>query len=202
MVNEEKAPSRSFLGRGIREIIVGVLIAIVVAGLAAAWPTIQALVFPDVISGDYVLLGPEEKPGHGLEVIYLHFYSYDGRVWGSMSQNSKRWSVAGYWKNSYLAFSYRSNGNGLDSVGIGQQLFTPVSAGEDSVLVGDMRGYYCLADCSDNSEVKRPEILQCPNVLIKGGPERLPEAMKKYAAFLGTVQQCSPADIESKTAKK
>ncbi len=129
MVDEEKGPSRSFLGRGIRK------------SLSAFWlrlsspdsrPTIQALVFPDVISGDYVLLGPEEKPGHGLEVIYLHFYSYDGRVWGSMSQNSKRWSVAGYRKNSYLAFSYRSNGNGLDSVGIGQQLFTPVNAGEDS----------------------------------------------------------------------
>jgi len=85
MVDEEKGPSRSFLGRRIREIVVGVLVAIVVAGLAAAWPTIQALVFPDVISGDYVLLGPEEKPGHGLEVIYLHFYSYDGRGWGSMS---------------------------------------------------------------------------------------------------------------------
>lgn len=178
-----------------REIIVGVITTFVSAAIVTLWPTLQALTFPDFVSGDYILLGPEENPGKGPDVIYLNLNSYNGRVWGSMSQKSKRWSVTGYWKSGYLVFSYRSDGNGLDSIGFGEQIFTPIAAGPESVLVGEVRGNYCVT-CA---ELKKPEIRRCPNVMVKGGPESVPDAIRNYAPYLGTLDQCPSADIATAT---
>jgi hypothetical protein len=186
------ARSIGFFRRWIREIIVAVVVTLIVAALAAVWPTLQALTFPDYVSGNYLIIGPEERPGTGPDVIFAQLKSYDGRVWGSMLQGSQRWSVAGYWKNNYLIFAYRSDGNGPSSIGFGEQFFTPVQAGEESILVGDVRGNFCLEDAVD----QKPQILRCPNVLVRAEPEAASKWTNKYAAYLGTLkQQCQPVDI-------
>jgi hypothetical protein len=188
----ETARPMGFFRRWINEIAAAVVVSLIVAALAAMWPTLQALTFPDYVSGDYLLIGPEERPGTGPYVIFAQLKSYDGRVWGSMSQGSQRWSVAGYWKNDYLIFAYRSDGNGPNSIGFGDQFFTPVQAENESVLVGDVRGNFCLEDAVD----QRPQILRCPNVLVRAEPEAASAWTNKYAAYLGTLKkQCQPVDI-------
>lgn len=174
-----------------KEIIVGVAVAIAVGALAALWPTFQALAFPDYISGNYILLGPAEHSEGGPDVIYVSLKSYDGRVWGAMSQKSHRWSIAGYWKNSYLVFSYRSDGNDPSSIGFGEQFLTSTKAGQKPVLMGDTRGNYCL----DGAVDQKPIILRCPSVLVQGEPDSAPEAAKQYATYLGGIQKCQPVDI-------
>src|SRR5579872_2097878 len=173
------------------DVFINLVVAAITAAAIAAWPTIQAFTFPDFISGEYILLGPEEKPGRGPDVIYVNLKSYNGHVWGAMHQDSKRWSITGYWKNNHLVFAYRSDGNGLDSIGFGEQFFTPIQAGSKSVLMGDTRGNYCF----DEPETRPPEILRCPNVLVQGGAESASSASRQYAAYLGTIKQCVPVDI-------
>lgn len=189
-------PPEGFFRRWSSEIVTGVVVTIIVtiigAVFAPIWPTLQAWVFPDYVSGNYLLLGPEEKPGHGPDVINVQLSSYNGRVWGSMLQSPKRWSIVGYWKNNYLIFSYRSDGNGPDSIGFGEQFFTPVQAGKDSILVGDIRGNYCLDDAMD----QKPQLLRCPNVLVRAEQQAATEWANKYASYLGTIKQrCQPVDI-------
>ncbi len=192
MTGTQETAAPGFFKRWTREIVAGVVVALIVAGLTAAWPTFQALTFPDYVSGNYLLIGPEDPPEHGPDVVDVQLSSYNGRVWGSMSQASKRWSVVGYWKNNYLIFSYRSDGTGPNSIGFGEQFFTPVQAGKNSVLVGDIRGNYCLNDAPD----QKPQILRCPNVLVQAEPQAASEWAAKYASYLGTIeQQCRPVDI-------
>ena len=188
----EAARSKGYFSGFTRELIIAILTTFIVGVLVAVWPTFQAWTFPDFISGNYLLIGPEEQPGAGPDVIFAHLKSYDGRVWGSMSQGSQRWSVAGYWKNNYLIFAYRSDGNGPHSIGFGEQFFTPIKAGKDSVLMGDNRGNYCLDDTRD----QKPQLLRCPNVLVEAEPETASAWANKYAAYLGTIKnQCQSVDI-------
>lgn len=79
------ARSIGFFRSWIREIVVAVAVSIIVAALAAVWPTLQALTFPDYVSGNYLIIGPEEPPETGPDVIFAQLKSYDGRVWGSMT---------------------------------------------------------------------------------------------------------------------
>jgi hypothetical protein len=194
MMNEvsKPTPQMSFFRRWANEIVSGVVVTIIVAGLAAVWPTLLAWAFPDYVSGNYLLLGPEEKPSHGPDVINVQLSSYNGHVWGSMSQSPKRWSIVGYWNNNYLIFSYRSDGNGPDSIGFGEQFLTPVQAGKDSILVGDVRGNYCLDEAVD----QKPQLLRCPSVLVRAEPQAANEWATKYASYLGAIKQrCQPVDI-------
>ena len=87
MMNEvsKPTPQMSFFRRWANEIVSGVVVTIIVAGLAAVWPTLLAWAFPDYVSGNYLLLGPEEKPSHGPDVINVQLSSYNGHVWGSMA---------------------------------------------------------------------------------------------------------------------